>query len=90
MKEEQETKNKILQYYRWDLIRYARSEALGKKFDELEVMRFLRAWCIKIATYQVFATLLERVKGMIESKRIEMAEIVIAKRMLKFAEKKLT
>ena len=83
LKEQKETRNKVLQYFRWDLIKYTRSEALGKKFDELELMRYARTWCIRVTASQVYTKLLQILKIKIESRRINLAKLVIAHRMVK-------
>ena len=59
---------KILQYFRWDLIKFRRSESLEKKFGELEVIRMVRTWCIKIATRTVLQDVFMKLKKRIENR----------------------
>ena len=50
-KMEADFNHRNLMLNRWPLIKYVRSQMLGKKFDELEEQRLMRTWCIFAATY---------------------------------------
>lgn len=68
-----EAKIKILQFYRRDLLKCVRSEALVRKSEELEVMRLARQWCVMLSSQRVFACLLQQMKIKILAKRLKLA-----------------
>ena len=89
LKEKEEIKMKILQYFRWDLIKLRRLESLEKMNEELEVIRLARTWCIKVATRRVLKDIFMKLKKRIENRQINIAKLVIAKRMINNALKRL-
>lgn len=79
----QELKNRILQLHRWPLIRFMRDQALGKKMNELEVVRFVREWRIRIAFHQLMSKLLENFKHIVLERKLSFAKYLVAISMVK-------
>lgn len=57
--------------------------------EELEVIRLARTWCIKVATRRVLKDIFMKLKKRIENRQINIAKLVIAKRMINNALKRL-
>ena len=62
VKAEVDGKNKVLHYFKWSLIKQARSHKMSEMQDELEVSRMARSWLIMLH----FKKVMDRLRSQID------------------------
>ena len=76
-------KLRILQRFRWPLVKYVREKALAEKGAELAQQRWARVWLVLLSAKQTMAKFKRITSRLLAVRRLDIAKAVIAVSMMR-------
>ena len=76
-------KLRILQRFRWPLVKYVREKALAEKGAELAQQRWARVWLVLLSAKETIAKFKRIMSRLLAVRRLDIAKAVIAVSMMR-------